>query len=217
MLSQEKIPSHASTADSTPLPSPENNQKHPQPPRSSPTQITFAPIIAGNVRDSLNENTSRNSSHQIAFVESDKNNEVVHEVNGAIPLSAIIKQKTPRSSPITTPSTSGILRKSRFDRVHSPGSKGRVASPSPMSLRIRDSPDIREQAKDAVNDPDWPESLHLVSGVNKHNQKNIIASPAAIRQQREIASPRTLVKSVRMKYTGKSLVDSSEDESILNK
>jgi len=220
-----------STAESTPASTPEkdttSNNANPPPPAAPFVDVELANT---NHHYSNNNNNppSFRSVHSDNNIRRSPSPNTVHFVRGNIPDTGAINRTsstraktpgrlaTPRASPPPPPSASsgrptpspsppnGILRKSRFAETEGSGSKPIAPRRrSPHRIDLRDNPEIRRQMDDAMDDPQWPDSIQV------ENPREISSSTLAF-------AARMAKKKVRMQQVGaKSLADSSDDESAL--
>lgn len=213
------------TAESTPASSPDKTEA-----TSNANHLPAAPFVDVELAEhSNNPSRSRNndigatrpneyrnphrspSPNTVHFIRGNISNDAIHRTRSKTPA----RRASPRASPPPPPAAStgrpspspppnGILRKSRFADAEGPGPKSiPPRRRSPHRIDIRDNPEIRRQMDDAMDDPQWPDSIQV------EEPREISGSTLAF-------AARMAKKKVRMQHAGgKSLADSSDDESAL--
>lgn len=158
-------------------------------------------------RSSVSGSTPNTTPEKTDVVNYDLTDNTIHYVHGSLPKSAL--RKSPRSSPPTihennrrSSTPTGILKKSRFSENAPDASREegtRRKSPSPIQIRIRNSPEVAKEVEDAMNDPNWPQSVQLSGDSSRMSSSTGYAAYLA-------------KKRVRVNPGLKSLADSSDDE-----
>ena len=191
----------------------------------------FAPLTlastAGTTPDTSPLEKLRSNKLSFSPIESD---DAVHVVKGTLPISSIKRQKSPTNynntnqTPLSAPNVltyisgkssdgrdtpTSILKKSRFTGRASPSGSSQWASPSPtnhLPIRLSASPEVRQQAMNAMEDPEWPKSLTFNNISPEVRSTSVMQG--SIREATRLSQ-----KKVRLSTSDKALADSSDEES----